>query len=207
MVQTIQASELSLHEVEARFGLQEANEPSFFPEFWQNLPELTEPEQRSLDEIKANFLYLKKYPMSEEAVKLVIVSPLLAMSGFYRPPFHLRTEAPIQIALEADDAIVRGRIDVLVLQDQFWVMVVESKEAGFSVNAGIAQTIAYLAATPHPDRPAFGLITNGTEFLFAKLVKSTNQYGFADLFTLQRRHNDLYNVASILQQLRQTIAR
>jgi len=32
-------------------------------------------------------------------VKLVVLSPL-KMAGFYSPPFRMRTEAPVQIALE-----------------------------------------------------------------------------------------------------------
>jgi len=57
--------------------------------------------------------------MSEEVVKLVVLSPLLKMAGFYSPPFRMRTEAPVQIALE-ESKVLRGRIDVLVLQNRFW---------------------------------------------------------------------------------------
>ncbi|UBF28128.1 type I restriction enzyme HsdR N-terminal domain-containing protein [Kovacikia minuta CCNUW1] len=184
MVQTVQASDLTLHEVKVKFGLHETKDENFFIEWWQDLPELTEAEKRSLDEIKANFLYLNAYPMSEEAVKLVVLSPLLAMAGFYRAPFHLKTEAVVQLALEDEGKIVRGRIDILVLQKQFWVLVVESKEAGFSLKNAIAQAIAYMAATPHPDQPAFSFMTNGTEFLFAKLVQPAKQYAFSDLSSL-----------------------
>jgi hypothetical protein len=55
--------------------------------------------------------------MSEEVVKLVVISPLLSLAGFYSPPFRLRTENPIKIALEKNDEEVRGRIDILVLQE------------------------------------------------------------------------------------------
>ncbi len=205
MVQTIPASDLSLNEVENKFGLQENEDMNFFPEWWKDLPELTDAEKRSLDQLKADFLYLNEYPLSEEAVKLVVVSPLLAMAGFYRAPFRLKTEAPVQIALEDEGEVVRGRIDVLVLQDQFWVLVVESKEAGFSLKEAIAQALAYMATTPHPEKPAFSFVTNGTEFLFAKLLKPSAQYAFSDLLTLQRRVNDLYAVASILRHLSQAI--
>ena len=201
MVQTIQASDLTLHEVKAKFGLQEVQDEAFFPE-WQNLAELTVEEQRALDQVKADFLYLSEYPMGEEAVKLVVLSPLLSMAGFYRPPFRIRPEASVQIALEDAGELVRGRIDILVLQDRLWVLVVESKEAGFSLKDAIAQSLAYMMTTPHPDKPAFGLATNGSEFRFLKLTQQpTPQYGLSDLLTLQRRNNDLYAVLSILKQL------
>jgi Type I restriction enzyme R protein N terminus (HSDR_N) len=202
MVQTIQASELTLHEVKAKFGLQENQDASFFPEWQDNLPELTDAEKQTLDQIKANFLYLSEYLMSEEVVKLVVISPLLSIAGFYSPPFRIRTENAIKIVLEEDDKEVRGRIDILVLQEQLWVLVIESKEAGFSLKEAIPQALSYMMAIPTPERPAFGLVTNGSEFRFLKLLtQAVPQYGFSDLFTLQRRENDLYSVASILTRV------
>ncbi len=201
MVQAIQASELTLREVETKFGLEESQDVSFFPEWEENLPELTDVEKQRLDEIKANFLYLSKYPMSEEVVKLVIISPLLAMAGFYSPPFRIRTENSIKISLEENEE-VRGRIDIIVLQEKLWVLVIESKEAGFSLKEAIPQALTYIMATPTPELPAFSLVTNGSEFRFIKLlVQPAPKYAFSDLLTLQRRDNDLYGVEGILQKL------
>lgn len=89
MVQATQASELTLHAVKIKFGLQQATDEHFFSE-WQELLELADADKIALDQVKANFLYLDQYPMSEEVVKLVVLSPLLAMAGFYSPPFQLR---------------------------------------------------------------------------------------------------------------------
>ena len=201
MVQVIPASELTLYEVKTKFGLQQVEDELFFSE-WQYVSELADSDKRSLDLVKGNFLYLDQYPMSEEAVKLVVLSPLLAMAGFYGPPFRMRTEVGVQIALEDEGEVVRGRIDVLVLQERFWVLVVESKEAGFSLKAAIAQALAYMAANPHPNKPAFGFVTNGSEFRFIKLVQQgIPQYALSDLFTLQRRDNDLYQVLRILKHI------
>jgi hypothetical protein len=208
MVQTIQASELTLREVKTKFGLQENRDLSFFPEWQNNLPELTETEKQTLDAIKSNFLYLSEYPMSEEVVKLVVISPLLSLAGFYSPPFRLRTENPIKIVLEKNDEEVRGRIDILVLQELLWVLVIESKEAGFSLIEAIPQALTYMMATPTPQIPAYSLVTNGSEFRFIKLqVQPTPEYGFSDLFTLQRRDNDLYGVASILKKISDLISK
>jgi flagellar assembly factor FliW len=208
MVQTIQASELTLREVEQKFNLQENLDLSFFPEWQNNLPEFTEIEKQTLDTIKSNFLYLSKYPMSEEVVKLVVISPLLSLAGFYSPPFRLRTENPIKIALEKNDEEVRGRIDILVLQELLWVLVIESKEAGFSLIEAIPQALTYMMATPTPQIPAYSLVTNGSEFRFIKLqVQPIPEYGFSDLFTLQRRDNDLYGVASILKKISDLISK
>lgn len=201
MLQTLQASDLSLNDVETKFGLKECRDLSFFPECQENLSTLTAEERQALDQIKASFLYLSKWPTTEEVVKLVVLSPLLSMAGFYSPPFRIRSEASIQLSLEEEGKEVRGRIDVLVLQDQLWVLVVESKEASFSLKAAIPQCLAYMMAAPDLSRPAFGLVTNGSEFRFLKLVHGQTLYGLSELLTLQRQDNDLYAVLAILRSL------
>jgi Type I restriction enzyme R protein N terminus (HSDR_N) len=210
MLQTLRAGDLTLHQVKAQFGLREASEASFFLEWQENLPELTVDEIRSLDQLKTNFLYLLEFPMSEEAVKLVILSPLLSKAKFFQPPFHLKTEASIQIELQNDDRssedsesqIVRGRIDVLLLRDEFWVLVVEAKEKGFSLENAIAQALTYMMTSPNADRPTYGFATNGSEFIFLKTIQNpTPQYALSDLFTLRRQHNDLYTVLQILKAI------
>jgi hypothetical protein len=207
MVQSLPISELDLHEVKSKFGLQERSDDPFFAGLQQNSLLLTEDERVALDQIKANFLYLSEYPMSEEVVKMVVISPLLALAGFYQPPFRIKTEAPVQIAAEADSQIFRGRIDVLVLQEQFWILAVESKEAGFSLQPAIPQALAYMAATPHPDRPAYGFTTNGSEFLFLKLeLQPQPLYILSDLLSLRRRDNELYSLLPMLKQIGQRIA-
>jgi hypothetical protein len=204
MVQSLPISNLSLYDVEAKFDLKETQDEGFFPEWHQNLPELTESERQALDQIKHSFLYLNKSPLAEVAVKMVVLSPLLSMAGFYQPPFRFTTEASVQIVSEDDGQLFRGRIDALVLQERFWILTVESKEAGFSLKQAIAQALAYMMGTPYPERPAYGLVTNGSEFRFVKLEqREVPQYSFSDLFTLQRRQNDLYNVLQILKRLGQ----
>jgi hypothetical protein len=203
MVQTKPISDLSLAEVEQKFGLKQTDSEDFFPEWFQDLPEISDEERRALDQIKSSFLYLSKYPMSEEAVKLVVVSPLLSMAGFYQPPFRMKTEAAVQITREEAGETLRGRIDVLILQEQFWVLVVESKEAGFSLQDAIAQAVGYMATTAQ--QPTFGLATNGSEFLFLKLITQPPQYGLSDLMTLHRRKNDLYNILAVLKRINQIV--
>jgi hypothetical protein len=45
MVQTIPARDISLYELEEKFGLQLATDTSFFPEWTENLPTLTDGEK------------------------------------------------------------------------------------------------------------------------------------------------------------------
>jgi hypothetical protein len=58
-----------------------------------------------------------------------------------------------------------------------------------------------MMANPHPDKPAFGLVTNGSHFVFLKLVKqNTPQYAASYEFMLSRG-DDLYIVLKVLKRL------
>lgn len=207
MVQVIQAQNLNIVFLKEKFGLRLADSDQFFTEWLNELPEITDLQKQYLDRVKANYLSLvKRRPISEEMVKMV-VSPLLDLADFYRTPFYVETEDSIEIALEDEGEIVRGRIDVLVLKQQFWLLVIESKQTGFSLLTAIPQALAYMLANPNPDRPAFGLVTNGDDFQFIKLTKQdTPQYAFSDKFTLSKRENELYKVLSVLKNLGQILS-
>lgn len=201
MVQTIQAKDLTLHDVKEKFGLKQAEDEQFFREWLDDLSEITDVEKSLLDRVKADYLYLAEYPMPESLVGLVVLSPLLSLASFYHPPFRVTAEAPGQISTEDEGEIVQGRIDVLVLQNQLWILVVESKRGSFSLEPAIPQALAYMMANPNPEKPTFGLVTNGSNFRFIKLTKQgTPQYALSDQFTLDRG-DDLYNVLSILKRL------
>lgn len=146
--------------------------------------------------------------MLESAIKMVVLSPLLDLAGFYRPPFRIVAEEPVQIAVEDEGEIVQGRIDVLVVQEQFWVLAIEAKNAQFSLKLAIPQALAYMIGSPHPESPAFGLVTNGSEFMFIKLIQQdTPQYALSNLLSLLNRGNDLYEVLRILKRLGQLFVR
>jgi hypothetical protein len=203
MVQVIPSQNVGLAYLEERFGLQQTEDEIFFPEWWENLPEITDLEKQDLDKIKSHFLRLAKYPpLSEETVKLVVLSPLLNLAGFYDEPFFIRSEQSIEISAEDKVEIIRGRIDVLVIQQQFWLLVIESKKASFSLLEAIPQALTYMLANPYPEKAVFGCVTNGEDFQFIKLIKQDKpEYALSDKFTLSRRENELYRVLSILKKL------
>jgi hypothetical protein len=208
MVQFIQAQNVGLAYLEEKFGLQQSKDEVFFPEWWENLPGITDLEKQQLDKIKSHFLRLAKYPpLSEETVKLVVLSPLLNLAGFYDEPFFMRSEQSIEISAEDKGEVIRGRIDVLVIQEQFWLLVIESKRSSFSLLEAIPQALSYMLANPHPEKPVFGCVTSGEDFQFIKLIKQDQfEYALSDKFTLSRRENELYRVLSILKNLSQILS-
>lgn len=199
------AQDVTLAQLKENFGVQQVHDPSFFPEWLQTGAPLSSSEAQVLDRIKSNFTSLMDAPpVLENSVKMVILAPLLDLLGFYQPPFTLRTEPSIEITTEDEGMKIRGRIDILVLQNQLWITVIESKRSDFSVTRAIPQTLSYLLANPSPHQPTFGLITNGNEFLFLKAIRQpTAQYANSRLFSLINPNNELYQVLSILQYLRQ----
>lgn len=117
MVQFIEAQNFTLNDLEEHFQLQQANDEDFFDEWLNNLPANTDLEKSNLDLVKTRFLRLvKRPPLLEDAVNLVVVSPLLSLAGFYDEPFFIRTEESVRISIEDKDEIIRSRIDILVLQ-------------------------------------------------------------------------------------------
>ena len=147
-------------------------------------------------------MYQRHYGhLLEGSVNFVVIAPLLELAGFYDPPLRLRSEASIRLALEdKSGTIYQGRIDSLVLQNNLWIVLVESKRTSFSAELALPQAIAYMVANPDLDRPTFGLVSNGTYSIFIKLYQG--QYDFSEDFSLNRRQNELYGVLQGLNRLK-----
>jgi len=186
MSQPIHASDISLHDLETQFCLQRTFDENFFSEWQGDLPEITDLDKQLLDRLKAGYFNLIKYPpLLEDTVKMAVLGPLLYFAGFYLYPFHTKSEYSVKISNRDGEVIVDGKIDVLVLKEQFWIMVIESKQAAFSINK-------------NQEKPCFGMITTGGSFVFIKLVKSEMpQYALSRVFELNNPGNDSLNESSL----------
>jgi hypothetical protein len=206
MVQTLQASKINMRVLINDFHLVEADNEDFFPEWQIDLPTLSEAERVSLDRIKANFFNLLRYPPTlEKAVQVAILGPMLSEAGFFAPPFHVEAEKSVELTADDEGTVVRGQIDFLLLREEVWVAVIESKEVSFSVEAGIAQLLAYMLAAPDRNRPCYGMVTTGGNFVFVKLIHSSPpRYAASDQFDMRKRSsNELYQVYAFLKKLGQ----
>lgn len=194
----------NLAELERVYGLTRSAESAFFTEWLEREP-LTEEVEERLDLIKSRYLYHRQYGyLLESAVNFLVISPLLELAGFYDPPFRLRSEVPVQFEL-ADETEQRyqGRIDALVVQENFWVVLVESKRTSFNLTTALPQALAYLASSEQAG-PLYGLVSNGEYSMFTKLAQG--QYEFSDDFSLNRQRNELKEVLQILNRLKQLAA-
>ena len=199
------ASSLTLSNLRQTFGLQFNSSDRFFDEWLNNAATLTEAELKGLDRLSQNYTYLsQEEPPLEEVVKLVVVSPLLDLAGFYQFPFFVKAEVStnIEVADEANAMAVQGRIDILVIQDSFWILVIESKPARLDVTAGIPQALTYLLSAPNLQSSCYGMVTNGREVLFLKCDRQQGQPQYMRSSTYRLIENTTERI-QVLQGLKQ----
>lgn len=203
MVQTIQSQEVTLPYLTENIGLQLVRDEQFFREWQEDLPEISDLEKELLDQVQEGYFNLLEHPpLLEDIVRMAIVDPILFIGKFFLYPYHIRSEKSINLELADKEIIIKGRIDVLIMKEQLWLMIIESKRAEFSIEAGMAQLLTYLLANPDKSRPNYGLIVTGGSFIFVKLVKAEiPQYATSKLFAIRNPGNELFDVLRILKRL------
>ncbi len=190
------------------YKLRPSKNAQFFTEWMGELPGLNENEILNLQRLKHRYLsYMEEDEISEGTVNIIMLHPLLDVMGLCDLPLRIRGEKFLKIEAigeeENEAKILQGRIDALVVRDRFWIVIIESKEYGFSVSRGVPQTLAYMMGNPFPETPIFGMITNGEEYIFIKVVRGEiNEYGLSDLFSISNSlHNGLTEAMQVLKQL------
>lgn len=190
-------------DLEQRFKLAPTDNELFFQEWQQDLPDLTVQEKKTLEQIKQRFeRHRKRTPLAEGVINQLLISPLLTLAGLYDEPFYVTTEASVELEIEEKEEILRGRIDTLIIAQQLWVLIVESKST-IAFPVALPQIMTYMMANPNPQIPVYGLIGNGDEFMFIKmLTQGVPQYDFSNIFSLLLpRRNQLEDILQILKQL------
>ena len=139
-------------------------------------------------------------------VNLLVVSPLLELAGFLDEPFRIRSPYGIELELEDPQETIRGFIDTLVVQEQLWILVVESKRTSIPVVAALPQLLAYMLTAPQSNNIAFGMATNGDSFVFLKLTLGENpRYDTSRTFSLFPRRHELAEVLQIMKKLGEVV--
>ena len=209
MASAITEAVKTLADAEQRFELLRTEDDAFFSEWQTNLPELSTAETADLDVMRQRYLYQRsEAQLLEGTVTLLMASPLLAIAGFYDPPFLVKAEESIRIQIADSEEVLQGRIDALVLRGGFWVVVLESKKTALSVWAALSQTLAYLVANPNIDRPSFGMVTNGDDIFFVKLSQQPQRlYSLSRVFAPFTSKHELQAALKVLKRISQAVER
>ncbi len=210
MIQTYPISKTitTFADLKQRFKLSPTDDELFFTEWQQNLPNLTVQEKEILGEIKKRFeRHREKSPLAEGVINQLLISPLLTLAGLYDEPFYVTTEASVELEIE-EEGILRGRIDTLIIAQQLWVLIVESKST-IAFPVALPQIMTYMMANPNPERPVYGLIGNGDEFMFIKMLTAgIPNYDLSNIYSLLLpRRNQLEDILQILKQIAQIMAK
>ncbi|NJR57467.1 MAG: type I restriction endonuclease subunit R [Cyanobacteria bacterium CRU_2_1] len=167
-------SNLALSDLRDTFQLTRDRADPFFEQWLLKAELLSDFEQQALDRLKRNYENIIETNPLEEVVKLVVVAPLLDLAGFYQPPFSIRAEVSTKLVAIEGNQTFTGSIDVLVVKQRLWVLVIESKQSRFDVTSGIPQALSYMLSQPSDAQPPatqdrFGMVTNGREVIFLRL--------------------------------------
>ncbi len=189
----------TIAEAERRFGLKRSNSIDFFAEWHRELVEINPSDLNNLRTIWERYIYHRSSGhLLESTVMLLLISPLLTVAGLYDPPFRIKAEESVQITVGDSEETLQGRIDVFVLRDRLWIIVLESKNM-LSVWSALPQTLAYLMASPNSNLPTFGMLTNGDDIVFVKLEK--NEYAMSQVFAPLVTQNELAIACQILRKI------
>ena len=203
MAQAVAIERLTLIALEQQFGLKKTSDPSFFQEWKNQLPDLTEFEKDRITHIRAIYKNFERRSALENTVGLTVVSPLLDTAGLFLPPFYVETEKPVEVVAKDKDVTIRGRLDIAIIKDSFWVLTIEAKRAGLSLIVGIPQVIAYMLAASTPQKEVYGMVTNGRNFVFVKLDRTSKNepvYAQSNEFILDQ-DDDLEQTLKIIKRL------
>jgi hypothetical protein len=208
MAKSVAISHLTLPELEETKRLKLADDPNFFLEWREHLLPLNDEEMRYLDQVQREYFdQTRSGQISEGLIKLIVISPLLHLAGFYRRPFEVRLEESVQIEVTEANEVWRGRIDALVIKDYFWILVIEAKHSAFGIDIAIPQALGYMLANPNLEQYTYGLVTNGSSFAFLKLTQVPSPiYEISDVMLLLPGRNVLYPVLQIMKRLGEQIA-
>ena len=178
---TLNAKNLTLKQVHQFLHFEEQFNGSFTPLL--SLEPLTEFEQQELAQIRADFYdYLIEGKVLEGQIKLLVISPLLRLAGFFHSPIKISLEQDIDaIVVEDEDTKITGRFDILAINKEqptitdvaFWLLVIESKNTSVNSFEGLPQLLTYAHKSLKCQELVWGLTTNGMDYRFV-LIRQGN---------------------------------
>jgi hypothetical protein len=81
-----------------------------------------------------------------------------------------------------------------------------SKKTSISTRSALPQALVYMMAKPESALPLFGVLTNGDDIVFVKLVhQATRQYQLSRSFSMYTLVSELRSALQILKRLGQVV--
>lgn len=146
-----------------------------------SLDPITESEQTQLAQLRQLVQnYYLDDQILEGQVKLLFLSPLLWVSGFYHPQIKITLEEEIErINIENEGTLIKGRMDVLAVERKkqettetaLWILIIESKKNNADLSVGLPQLLTYAYTALEQQATVWGLVTNGISYQFLYLQK------------------------------------
>ncbi|HAG83209.1 MAG TPA: type I restriction endonuclease subunit R [Cyanobacteria bacterium UBA12227] len=206
MVQTVGITKAitNLNEAHGKFNLTQTDNLQFFTEWWEDLPEISDSEKVFLHRLKHRYLYYAADgEITEGTIDRIMVSPLLDLIGLFDLPFKIKGEKFVKVEIDNGDTVLEGFIDAVVVQNQFWIVIIEEKRFNVNVLQALPQTLAYMMANPNSEMPVFGMITTGDDYLFVKLNQPGREYALSDKFTAlsSDKNNNLFRVLRVIKRI------
>jgi hypothetical protein len=177
MVNVVNASSLTLREVQQRFqlGCQLETDLSRF----LTLSALTEAQVARVAGIRQSWgRYYSNGRVTEGEVKILALSPLLIEAGYLAAPeLRLSLEERInEVEIEDGDRVIRGRMDMIVCRDlgdrvRLCVLIIEAKNSAVNVMEGLPQLLVYMQSFLEGQGVVWGLVTNGGDYVFVQLER------------------------------------
>ena len=207
MVQVINANSLSLREVRQRFQFEPAVERDFSK--FLTLSPLTPVQRDRIAEIRGGWQhYQDDSKVSEGQVGVLAVSPILWASGYASDPdICISVETNIEdIALDDDETVIRGRMDMVVNQrwngDQvpFCILVIETKNNAAHTSVGLPQLLTYTGTFLENQDTIWGLLTNGMDYQYVLVEKGIYRQFPVLSFLLQDQAEEMLQVAIAIRK-------
>ena len=199
----LKVSPVSLASLRQNSGLKLTDAAEFVKEWEHDLPMLSSSEQQHLDTLRLGYLnhadHLNALP---NLVEMAIVGPLLSLLGCFSHPFRIKNEKTFQVATPSPVGEIARKLHIWRLNETIWLMIVQLQGWELSIEAGLNQLISYLMFSPHTEKPLYGLVMTGGEFVLVKLQRNKDkvQYATSDVYVMRKQNNDdLYHVFRIMK--------
>jgi len=198
---------LSLSEVCTRVGLVYDESDRYFADWLTTAPAISEQERHILNQLRRSYETRLKSNTLRDITMLVLIAPLLKLAGYYDGQVSIHKESLPPSHWTEDGIDYSRRVDVVVVQQHLWVLMVKSTPSRLDVTQTIPFALDYLLTQPDTTAPRFGMVTNGREVLFLKLQpQQPPTYSQSRVYQLVDRLEDLPQILQGLKVIGQQMS-